>query len=300
MYLVAINPTGPMYYIVFAFFYLFSLLPFWVLYPVADLIYFVLYRLTGYRKEVVLKNLKQAFPEKTPAERKKIAKAFYHNLADQIIETIKMMSISRRQIEKRYHCDPKDFDFLEKENHSCQIQMGHVFNWEWANLATSLQFSRDFLVIYKPIKSKIFNRLMKYMRSRFGAVLISSKNLLREMRPYKDKPYTSVLVADQNPSSTHRVTWHPFLNKMTAFYRGPEISARRGNLTILFGHIFKVKRGHYKIITKIFHTHPQSTEEGEIMGAFAEFLEENIRKQPEGWLWSHKRWKREWKGEQNK
>ncbi len=288
-----------MYYLLFCILYLISLLPFWVLYGLSDVVYFFLYYLIGYRKKVVFMHLEQAFPDKSIPEKKKIAKQFFRNLADLIVEMIKMMSISKKQILKRFEYEDEVFKKLEKENRTYQVMLGHFFNWEWANLYISLTTSIPFLITFKPLKDKTSNRLFKYMRARFGSVLIASDNVQAEMKPFKEQAYASVLVADQNPGGRRRVYWFPLLNKMTPFYRGPEFNAKRNRMAIVFGNIKKVKRGHYKIETKLVFKDARETEKGEIMGAFAAFMESCIREQPENWLWSHRRWKRTWKGEQN-
>src|SRR6187397_1545459 len=98
-----------MYYIVYGLLYVFSLLPLSVMFLFSDLAYFILYYVAGYRKELVASNLLVAFPEKTEEERKKIAKQFYLNFTDTFIETIKMISISRKELERRSH---PDFEYV--------------------------------------------------------------------------------------------------------------------------------------------------------------------------------------------
>lgn len=288
-----------MYYVLFCIIYLISLLPFWILYKISDIIYFLLYHVIRYRKKVVFAHIEQAFPEKTARQRIRIAKRFFRNLADLLVEMIKMMSINKRQIRKRFEYKDAVIKKLEKENRSCQVMLGHFFNWEWANLYMSLITNKPFLVTYKPLKDKTSNRLFRYMRSRFGSVLIASDNVQAEMKPFKDKSYTSVLVADQNPGGRRRVYWFPFLNKMTAFYRGPEFNAKRNHMAIVFGNIKKVKRGYYKIETRLAFEDARETQKGEIMEAFVKFMENCIIQQPDSWLWSHRRWKRKWKGKPN-
>jgi KDO2-lipid IV(A) lauroyltransferase len=101
-----------MYYIVFGFFYLLSLLPMRILYIISDGIYLLVYYVIGYRRKVVMKNLEIAFPEKLNVERVKIAKAFYHNLLDSFIETIKLVSASRSFLEKRVTANWEVLDHL--------------------------------------------------------------------------------------------------------------------------------------------------------------------------------------------
>src|SRR5690625_6156518 len=120
-----------MYYFTFCILYLLSLLPFWLIYFISDVLYILLYYVLRYRRRVVFSNLKQAFPEMSENEREQTAKRFYRNLTDQIVETIKMISISKKEIQKRFICDPEIFRYLEEKKMSYQVHLGHVFNWEW-------------------------------------------------------------------------------------------------------------------------------------------------------------------------
>lgn len=285
-----------MYYFIFFICYLISLLPLKILYLISDGIYFLLYYVAGYRKKVVFQNLKQAFPGQSEKEIIHIAQKFYHNLADMMVETIKLMSISPAALKKRFTADISLIENLRKEGKAFQVHLGHSFNWEWANLYIKLFTKQPFLVTYMPVSSKNTDRLFKYIRSRFGSILISSKDVLRAMQPWKGKPYLSVLVADQNPGKVRRSYWFPFMNKMTAFYKGPELSARRNDLPVVYGEIKKVKRGYYSIELKLITEHPQKEKEGFITQSFVLLLEKSIRQQPEDWLWSHRRWKHKWQG----
>ena len=58
-----------MYYITYGFFYLLSLIPWPIMYVIADAFYGLVYYVIGYRKAVVMKNLSIAFPEKSETKR---------------------------------------------------------------------------------------------------------------------------------------------------------------------------------------------------------------------------------------
>src|SRR3954469_2431679 len=90
-----------MYYIIFGFLYLLSLLPLPVLYLFSDFVYFLIYHVFGYRKKVVMHNLTIAFPDKTEKEKIGIAKKFYRNFTDNFIETIKFLSAGEKFFRKR-------------------------------------------------------------------------------------------------------------------------------------------------------------------------------------------------------
>lgn len=274
-----------------------SLLPLRVLYLLSGGIGFLLYRVTGYRKKVVRENLAQAFPEKTEGERAALAKSFYRNLSDMTVEILKLMTISPRSLERRFSGDLSLLHELQASGRTIQIHLGHYFNWEWANLYIRLQMAGPFLVVYKPLSNTAFDRLLRHIRSRFGSVMIPSDDVAAAMRPWQGAPYTTALVADQNPGRVRRALWLPFMHRMTPFFRGPEISGRRAGAALVFGRISKVGRGRYHITVSLLADHPRTMREGAVTEAFAGLLEKAIREQPENWVWSHRRWKYRWQGE---
>ena len=77
-------------------------LPFWLFYKVSDIVFFILYYLVGYRKKVVLDNLKLAFPNKSEAALKKIRKASYRHLCDVFLEMLKLLTMSKETHQKRF------------------------------------------------------------------------------------------------------------------------------------------------------------------------------------------------------
>lgn len=281
-----------MYYILLAFCYGISLLPFWLLYLISDGLCFILYRVAGYRRKVVLDNMRQAFPDKTEAEIRELAQKFYRNLTDMMLETIKLLTMSRRSLVKRFDCDLTVFHQLYAQGKSCQLHLGHNFNWEWANLFC-MQGVKEypFLVVFMPITNKAVNRMFIHFREKFGTKMIPANDMRNAMAQWLGKQYLIGLVADQNPGNPRRSYWFPFLNRMTAFYKGPEMSARRFNIPVVFGKITKVKRGHYKAYIELAFEEPRREPEGRITEAFVEYLEKHIHEQPETWVWSHRRWK---------
>lgn len=288
-----------MYYFLLAICYMLSSLPFFILYGISDVFYVLVYYVFGYRKDVVLANLKQAFPEKTDAEITKLAKKYYRNLTDMMVETIKLLTISKKELKRRFECDLTVLEDLYAKGKSCQLHLGHNFNWEWANVFCMQGVAFPFLVVYMPLTSKPADRLFRHFREKAGTVLLPANDMGNSMAPWLHKQYLLALVADQNPGNPRRCFWFPFLNKMTAFYKGPEMSARRYDIPVVFADIRKTRRGYYKARLVLASEEPQKTAEGELTEAFVKFLEQNIHEQPEVWVWSHRRWKHTWKGETN-
>ena len=178
-----------MYYIVYGFLWLVSLLPLRVLYVLADGIYGLLFYVFKYRKKVVMNNLQIAFPEKTEKERTKIAKKFYHNLVDYFIETIKMISIPGKRLNKRVISNTKVINDFYASGRSIQVHIGHNFNWEWGNDVFVRQTPFKFLGIYMPITNKVFDRLFYKLRSKSGTVLLPATNMRKSFLPYRNTQY---------------------------------------------------------------------------------------------------------------
>lgn len=280
-----------MYPILYGLFYLISLLPFRLLYGLSDFCYLFIYKIFGYRKEVVFDNLRRSFPEKSENEIARISSAYYRNLCDMIFETLKLLSISPKQLRKRFVCDLQFLHIMNQQNKKCQIHLGHQFNWEWANLYLQLEVQQPFLVVYMPLSNKAMDKLFKKIRGRFGGVMIPANDVAHAMQPWHNKAYVSVLVADQNPGNARRALWFSFLNQMTAFYKGPEITARRYNAPVFFGEIRKIKRGLYHASMSPIAAQPDLLPAGKITAEFVRRLEAEIRNYPSNWVWSHRRWK---------
>jgi Kdo2-lipid IVA lauroyltransferase/acyltransferase len=286
-----------MYYIVYGLLYLFSLLPLRILFLFSDFVYLLLYYVFGYRKKVVMDNLLQAFPEKTENERKTIAKKFYRNFTDNWIETIKLLSISKAALNKRVSSNVDVFYQLHKEGRSVQLNLGHFFNWEYMTLYTGINQPYTFLTVYLPQSSKTTNRLFLHLRSRWGNPQLPATDMARAIIPWRKKQHLLALGADQSPPLGEFAYWLYFLNRPTAFLKGPEKFARLQQVPVVMMTTTKPKRGHYHFEYFLLADHPKEMKEGELMRQYAKHLEENIKLQPEIYLWSHKRWKRQWKPE---
>jgi KDO2-lipid IV(A) lauroyltransferase len=286
-----------MYYIVLGLLYLFSFLPLWVIYRLSDGISFILNYIVRYRKGMLMKNLSIAFPEKTRAEKKKIIKKFYRNFTDNFLEAIRLLSMPEKSLRKRVQFDPSIFRELYATGKSCQVMLGHNFNWEWVNVRVTRELLYPFLVVYMPIGSKLVDRLFKHFRERMGSRLLPATRMREAMIPYRNTQYLLALVADQNPGKPDRSYWINFFGKMTPFVNGPEKNARFNNIPVVFARIYKPKRGYYVVETKLASVTPRDMKDGELTLQYVRYLEEVIRKQPETYLWSHNRWKFDYKEE---
>jgi len=288
------------YYIVYGLLYVISLLPLKVLYLLSDLAYLLIYYAFGYRKRVVFANLRQAFPEKSEEERNAIAKKFYRNFTDNFIEVIKLISSSTHYINTHFQGDYSVLDKLYKQGLRSQILLAHNFNWEWGCLAVASRVKQPLIIVYMPIGSWIVDRLFMRIRSRTGAILLPATDMRNAILPYRNEPYALVLVADQNPGDPASAFWYNFFGRPTPFLRAPESGARRGNTPVVFCNITKHRRGYYQINFEMAVEQPARLAAGELTKKYVGYLHRFISQYPEMWLWSHRRWKWDWKEEYGK
>ena len=283
-----------MYYFIYGGLYLISLLPFFILYRVSDFIFFVLYYLIGYRKQIVSDNLNIAFPEKTAEEKQNIAKNFYRNLTDNFIETIKLISISEKEFIKRAAINFDDAKKLVDKGLNIQFHSGHQMNWEYASLAISRSLTIPWLAVYMLLKPQSIERLFLKIRGRFGAVMIEKAKYQTMMPQLIKKQYALGLIADQNPGFAKNAYWLNFFNKPAPFIIGPEKGAMRNKTAVVFVNMIKLKRGYYHFDCKVITEDGSNFSSGQLTRNYRNFLEEGIRQHPDNYLWSHRRWKFNW------
>jgi Kdo2-lipid IVA lauroyltransferase/acyltransferase len=281
------------FYCLLPFIYGISLLPYFLFYGLSDFMYVMLYYVFGYRKKVVYQNLKNSFPEKSHEELKRIERKFYRYLCDLMLETFKTLTMSREKAVKRCRFTPQTvevFKQLAGQNRSCIIVMGHFGNWEWAGNSFSLVNKQPLYVVYHPLSNPYFDRLIYRMRTRFGTRLYAMKDTVRDMLRNRHEVNATAFIADQTPSPENAY-WTTFLNQDTPVFWGTEKIAKKLNYPVVYVSIHRLRRGYYETSAEMLVENPASTADGEISELHTRRLEQDIRREPEIWLWSHRRWK---------
>ncbi len=275
-----------------------SRLPLSVHYFFADwLIYPIMVYVVRYRRKIVARNLRLAFPQKTEAERQQIAREFYHQFCDTIVETIYGASRTNTELREREIFENAEVvNNAAKEYGGCIVMMAHMGNWEWkASCQQWFEPNITELNVYRKLKSTSMDDLMLSVRSKRDGLCVEKQRILREMVRYRAAKHPIVLglIADQKPRPEVTRTWVTFLNQETGFLDGGEMMAKKFNYPVFCLHVERPKRGYYVSRFDLITITPQDTAEGEITTAYAHMLEQNIKEHPALWLWSHNRFK--WK-----
>lgn len=270
-----------------------SRLPLSALYVLSDMLFFFICFVTRYRRQVVMTNLHNAFPEKSKEEIEKIAKKFYRHFTDLIAESIRMFSMPEHEVLRRFKIGNTDlFNDLYTKGKSIIITGGHYNNWEMLALAINQQLPHQVAALYTPMRNMFFDIAFLKSRSKFGLIMIPKKKVKEFFEDNAQNITATIFGADQSPN-THSKSYFRtrFLNQETAVLFGTEKYAVEYNYPVVFMHIQKIKRGHYLATSQLIELNPQKTAYGEITGKHTALLEKEIINKPEYWLWSHKRWK---------
>ncbi|MDX1478259.1 MAG: lysophospholipid acyltransferase family protein [Saprospiraceae bacterium] len=273
------------------FLYLLSILPMPVLYAMSDGLRFLLFRIAGYRRNVVQDNLIKAFPDKTPGERNRIEWQFYRQFCDLIVETVKLLTIRRSTLCRMVTIPDAGVlqGYYDAGQHVVAL-MGHLGNWELGGARMGLAPLHQLHVVYHPLHNPYFERLIYRMRTSFGNRMYRMREASQIMSSMQDTPGVIVLIADQAPASKNLV-WLPFLNRETAFFSGPGRMAHAHGLPVVYASVHRVRRGRYEVRFAHLCENGSHYSPEEIMRMYAAQLEKDIRLTPADWLWTHRRWK---------
>jgi KDO2-lipid IV(A) lauroyltransferase len=272
---------------------LFSFLPFWILYGISDFLFLVSYRLVGYRRKMVWKNLKNSFPEKSDKELRQIEKQFYKNLCDYGVEMLKLFTVSKEQLLKRVkftHTEPV-LNYL-KNGQSLIYVTSHQFNWEWGLVVACMIYPAQMDFVYQPVNSKFFDDFSRKSRTRFGAHAIKRDEVARELVKRRGIVRGTSIMADQYPGYGHdKKYFTTFLNQETVFFYGANQIATLMQYPVIYHETRKVKRGYYEVFVSEIATPPYDKQTDVIVENYVRAVEKSIQLNPANWLWSHNRWK---------
>ena len=273
---------------------LISKLPFGVLYAISDFLFFISYRIIGYRRKMVWNNLKNSFPEKAESELRLIEKDFYRNLCDYAVETLKLLSISDEELKKRLVFANPDVLMNHATNQQSVLNLAsHHFNWEWLLTTASIIFPVETDFVYQPVNNAFFERISLESRTRFGARAVKRDEVAREMVKRKNIVRNVAIVGDQYPGYKHDKKFPTkFMNQDTVFFYGTYQVAILTQFPVVYNRVRKVKRGYYEVTSIELANPPYDKNDNSILERYIHEVENAIRERPSEWLWSHNRWKK--------
>lgn len=285
--------TNILYYLLWGGTKVMHFVPIQVHYFLSDILYFFMCHVVKYRKKVILSNIQNSFPEKSEVEINQIMRKFYAHFCDMIFETLYYAHITEKEMLKRLVThNIERINEQTRKGRNVVLVMAHYGNWEWM-CASPAGIEEPYYHFYKPLKSKAWDRFMLRSRSRWGALLTDKKDVYRALMGMnrQNKLTSSGFVGDQTPKSNEVQYWTEFLNQDTPVLLGAEKIAKKLDAAIFFAKMDKKKRGFYEVDIVPLIMEPNQEEQFAVTEKHVRFLEDIIRRRPELWLWSHRRWK---------
>ncbi|MES2410955.1 MAG: lysophospholipid acyltransferase family protein [Bacteroidota bacterium] len=281
------------YLIAYPIIWLISILPFPLLYLFSDFVCFLVYNVFGYRKKVVRDNIAMTLPHLSEKERLSIEKKFYHHMCDMFLEMVKTMTISEKQIDKRFvFTNLELYQELEKKGKSIALLCAHYASYEWA-VSMNRHITFEGYGIYKKLSNKYFDKLVRNIRSRFKATLITTRETIPTIERNSRTNHLGVygLASDQSPQASKAHHWAPFMGIEVPVHTGAEMLAKRFDMNVIFLKNKRVKRGYYEATFELMSDNPKEVPNYNISDDFLRRVEKQILEAPEFYLWTHKRWK---------
>lgn len=268
-----------------------------VLHLQARFLAWLMHRIVRYRRKVVDANLALAFPEKSLEERRRIARDFYRNFGDVIVEIVKLMSISAVDLRRRVrHRNPEVIPEMIAHRGGGIAIFAHYTNWEWLGAGLGLHLPFSTVGVYKTLSSKVFDRLMLHIRTRLGNEMITMEQTYRESLVRLQQPCYIAFLGDQAPNPQPKLYFSRLLGQPAAVQLGIATICLKMNVPLYYFDIQRERRGYYAVtLRKVPHEDllPFSKEHvQQLTDRHVAVLEEILRAKPADWLWSHRRWKR--------
>ncbi|KWW28910.1 MAG: lipid A biosynthesis lauroyl acyltransferase [bacterium P3] len=280
-----------------AFFLLMAVawLPLWLLYAVGDLLRPVVYHVVRYRRRVVEQNLRNAFPEKSAAERRRIARAYYRHMVDLLVEALYNLRTTPAQIKRHYRLVNREaVDRYYEQGQSVVLLSAHYNNWEYMVAGLNMLLLHHGVGVGKPLEDKKIGSYITRRRIRYGTEVVDQTNVRQVMEYYHRHrvPCAYMMLSDQSPNDVHKCYWTEFLHQETPFIYGGEYLARKYGYPVIYYKVNKVRRGRYEVVFEPLCDNAADQPQYRIEQQYIGRLERLLRDKPEYWLWSHRRWKR--------
>ena len=271
-----------------------SRIPLPLLYPWAGLIYFVAFHLVRWRRDRAEADVAEAFPERDDADRARIVRNAYRNLADTLVEAFWGFGASAEALNKRVAFENSELvDRCVAANQSVVLLTAHYGNWEWLSLAAGVRFGIPIDIVYQRQRVAWIDAFLREARTRFGSRLIPREEFIFDLMSRAGQPRAYALIADQTPKQKNDPRhWTRFLGRDAAFFKGAGKIAQFLDAKVLYVTMRRLRRGYYSVRLSVLAEPPyDSGADAIIVEGYAQSLERDIRASPTDWLWVQNKWK---------
>lgn len=271
-----------------------SIIPLRILNILFYAFYLLITYVIKYRKKVTIENIRLSFPEKNEKEIYILYKQYQFHLTQIAAEMLKMITMSRKNLQKRYFCsNPEIVNHYFDQGKSVILVSSHYNNWEWMVLALDSMFFHHGIGVGKANSNKDFEIMINRARTRYGTEVVFADHVRETFERYieSNTPCAYMMLSDQSPNNLKKAYYTTFLNQDSAMIYGAEYFAKKYDFPVFYYQVIKEKSGYYHVELELITEKPLETVYGEITEKYVQLLEKTIKNQPQYWLWSHRRWK---------
>jgi KDO2-lipid IV(A) lauroyltransferase len=269
-------------------------IPLPLMYACSWVIYFVAFRVLRWRRDRAELDLRNAFPEIDAADRARILRCAYRNLADTLMEAFWGFGASADALTRRVAFEnPEIVQQCIAAKQSVVLLTAHYGNWEWLSLAAGVRFGITIDVVYQRQRVEVIDQFLREARARFGSRFVPREEFIFDLMNRAGQPRAYALIADQTPKhKSDPRHWTRFLGQETAFFKGAGKIAQFLDAKVLYVTMRRVRRGYYSVRLSVLADPPYELDANEmIVERYARSLERDIRESPADWLWFQNKWK---------
>ncbi len=244
-----------------------------------------------FRRKLVEKHLRIAFPDKADEWIRRTARAAYAHLGREAIEVIRLGRMSQQAVLDRTTVIGLDeFRAALAEGQGLVLASGHVGNHEIGAAALSARGIPLDLVVQRQ-GNPLFDKALNTARQRLGLGIIdrfeATRQAIRALRSGRAVAFAS----DQNAGKAG--VFVPFFGRLASTHRGAALFAIKTGAPLFLGTALRRGKGYEVRLERIDVDRSGELEDAiyRLTAAFTARLEAVVRTAPEQYLWLHRRWK---------
>jgi Kdo2-lipid IVA lauroyltransferase/acyltransferase len=252
------------------------------------------YHVDAFHRRIALDNLRHAFPARSEAERRDIAREMFAHFGRLLLELTKFEHLSEREMLRLV-----DSEGLERvvqahqQGRGVLFFTGHFGYWEMQAIAHSLFVGRPVSVLARPLDNPLLHELLQRIRTRTGNTVIYRQGAIRKVLRQLAANQGIALLIDQHLHTPDAV-YVDFFGRPAATTSALAALALRTGAPVIPVFALPLPRGRYRFVYE-HAVEPPRTDAPDAIREFTQrctdVLEMYVRRHPELWLWMHRRWR---------
>lgn len=255
-----------------------------------------MFRFVPVRKELVLHNLRAAFPDKSDADINAIALLNYQNIVMTFCEAFWISEIDTRRVRDIVRipdAQKATMDNILRRGKGLIVLSGHITSWEFVAMAVGLLTDHSLQIIIKKQHNPYVDRMMNALRTKFNNTVVDMDRAPREIIKRLRDGGTVAMLADQ--SGPEDGVFVNYFGRPTSTHIGPAVFSLRTGAPIMMVFGVRTADGTFDVWFEEVPTHDLRGSDDDKIRTITErhvrMLELFVRQHPDQWLWMHKRWK---------